>query len=105
MNWAKMVFMVLMACVTCRPALAQQPTTVAEVVDRVVTQEQAEIQSLHRYSPLVEIYIQQLRPDTDLGTVPNGDQYFLGRAELAKSVDLEPLTNGGFKNKSFWTEF
>jgi len=36
-------------------------------------------------------YIQKLRPDKDLGAVPDGDKYFLGRAELAKGVELEPL--------------
>jgi hypothetical protein len=29
-----------------------------------------------------------------LGAVPEGDKYFLGRAELAKGVELEPLTRG-----------
>ena len=39
--------------------------TVDQVVDRIVTQEQAETKSLRQYSPLVEIYIQQLRPDNE----------------------------------------
>ena len=50
--------------------------------------------SLKPYSPLVETYIQNLRGDKDLGTVPAGDKYFMGRAVLAKGVDLEPLTDG-----------
>jgi len=33
------------------------------------------------------------------GAVPNGDPYFLGRAELAKGVQLEPLINGTGKHK------
>ena len=72
---------------------AQEPT-VAQVVDKIITQEQAEVQSLRGYSPLVETYIQFVRPDKELGAVPGGDRYFLGRAELAKGVDLEPLING-----------
>src|SRR5579863_8123307 len=72
---------------------AQEPT-VAQVVDKIITQEQAEVQSLRAYSPLVETYIQFVRPDKDLGAVPDGDRYFLGRAELAKGVELEPLING-----------
>jgi len=75
------------------PAVAQEPT-VAQVVDKVVAQEQAEIQTLRGYSPLVETYIQLVRPDKDLGAVPDGDRYFLGRAELAKGVELEPLIVG-----------
>ena len=72
---------------------AQEPT-VAQVVDKIVAQEQAEVQALRGYSPLVETYIQFVRPDRELGAVPDGDRYFLGRAELAKGVELEPLING-----------
>src|SRR5579862_6169617 len=79
------------------PLAAQQPTTtnLNQLVDKIISQEQAEMQSLRQYSPLVETYIQNLRADKDLGTVPDGDRYFLGRAELAKGLDLEPLTNAG----------
>jgi hypothetical protein len=75
-------------------AAAAEETTVAQAVDKIVAQEQAEVQILRQYSPLVETYIQLMRPDKDLGAVPDGDRYFLGRAELAKGVDLEPLING-----------
>src|SRR5438105_15685771 len=71
-------------------ARAQQPTTVSEVVHKVVRQEQAEVELLRQYSPLVETYIQNLRADKQLGAVPDGDKYFLGRAELAEGVDIEP---------------
>ena len=65
-----------------------------QVVDRIISQEQAEMNALKPYSPLVETYIQNLRGDKDLGNVPAGDKYFLGRAVLAKGVDLDPLTDG-----------
>jgi hypothetical protein len=100
MNSAKVSFVILAVSAFCHPALAQQAMTADQVVARIVTQEQIETRSLRQYSPLVEIYIQQLRPDTNLGTVPNGDNYFLGRAELTKGVDVEPLTNGDLRNKS-----
>jgi hypothetical protein len=81
-------------------ASAQEPT-VAQAIDKIVTQEQAEVQSLRLYSPLVETYIQLVRPDKDLGAVPDGDRYFLGRAALAKGVELEPLvTNNGTSNSA-----
>lgn len=72
----------------------QQQPRLTEVVDKIVAQEQAEVQSLRQYSPIVETYIQILRPNKDLGAVPNGDKYFLGRAELAKGVEIEPLIRG-----------
>ena len=84
-------------------AAAQQPSTALDqVVDKIITQEQAEVQSLRTYSPLVETYIQNLRPDARLwGQVPAGDKYFLGRAVLAKGISLEPLANdeAGIKRK------
>jgi Peptidase family M48 len=73
-------------------AATQQPTTMNEAVDRIVAQERVEIQLLRRYSPLVETYIQYLRDDKKLGDVPDGDKYFLGRANLANGVELEPLS-------------
>jgi Peptidase family M48 len=89
-------------------ATAQQPTSLSEVVDKIVSQEQVEVQLLRQYSPLVETYIQNVRPEKQLGTVPDGDKYFLGRAELAHGVELEPLDgDAGLKHKMFggWGEF
>jgi hypothetical protein len=83
-------------------AFPQQPSKLTEVVDRIVAQEQAEMQSLHQYSPIVETYIQVLRANKDQGAVPKGDKYFLGRAELAKGVEIEPLiTDGHSKHNMF----
>ncbi|HXO62044.1 MAG TPA: M48 family metalloprotease [Candidatus Acidoferrales bacterium] len=80
-------------------AEARESTTVTAVVDKIVTQEQAEVQMLRGYSPLVETYIQTVRPDKELGAVIDGDRYFLGRAELAKGVELEQLINDSGKRK------
>jgi hypothetical protein len=88
-------------------ATGQQPTTLSDAVDKVVRQEQAEVQLLRQYSPLVETYIQNLRADKKLGEVLDGDKYFLGRADLGK-VELEPLEHeAGVKRKIFggWAGF
>src|SRR6202166_2131717 len=75
---------------------ADSPTNALDqVVDRIISTEQTEMTSLKPFTPLVETYIQNLRGDTNLGAVPAGDKYFLGRAVLAKGVDLDPLTDGG----------
>src|SRR5499427_8533846 len=78
-----------------QPNAGAQEPTIAQAVDKIVAQEQAEVQALRQYSPLVETYIQLVRPDKELGAVPDGDRYFLGRAELAKGVELEPLIANG----------
>jgi len=57
-----------------------------QVVDRVVQQEAAFMDSLRDYSPLVETYIQELRPDKELGLVPEHDQYFLTKADFSRGI-------------------
>jgi len=91
-------FLALLALVMPLGASAQD-ITVAQAVDKIVAQEQAEAQILRQYSPLVETYIQLLRPDKELGAAPGADRYFLGRAELAKGVELEPLVSNNGKQK------
>ena len=84
---------------------ADTPNSALEqIVDRIVSTEQTEMNALKPFTPLVETYIQNLRGDASLGSVPAGDKYFLGRAVLAKGVDLDPLTDGsesGGKKKLF----
>src|ERR1043166_10271814 len=94
MLFASLGFSLLSLGALQREMLAQEPT-VAQAVDKIVAQEQAEVQTLRQYSPLVETYIQLVRPDKELGAVPDGDRYFLGRAALAKGVELEPLIANG----------
>jgi hypothetical protein len=95
------VILVVLALSVIPLRAADQPDTLNQVEDRIFAQEHAEITTLKQYSPLVETYIQELRADKDLGTVPAGDKYFLGRAELAKGVELQPLTSGGNKGHRF----
>src|SRR5258708_7484355 len=78
---------------------ADQPRTMEQVVDRITANEQKLYGKLRSYSPLVETYIQTLNPDKDLGKVPAGDKYFLGRANFAKGVSLVPLTETSSKGK------
>ncbi len=76
-----------------------QPRTSDQVIDRFIANEQRLYGQMHNYSPLVETYIQNLKPDKDLGQVPAGDKYFLGRANFNKGVALVPLTDTGGKGK------
>ena len=88
MRILKTVLVVLAFSALPLSAAAQQADALGQVVDRIISQEQAEMNSLKPYSPLVETYIQNLRGDKDLGTVPAGDKYFMGRAVLAKGIEL-----------------
>src|SRR6267154_1647828 len=82
---------------------ADQPRTMDEVVDRVVVNENHLNQEIRKYSPLVETYIQNLKPDKDLGFTPAGDKYFLGRADFSKGVNLVSLTDADTKGKKLFS--
>jgi len=78
---------------------ADQPRTPDQVIDRVISNEQRLYAQIRNYSPLVETYIQNLKVDKDLGQVPAGDKYFLGRADFAKGVSLVPLSENQTKGR------
>jgi hypothetical protein len=80
----------------------QQARTMDQVIDRVITNENRLNQQIRQYSPLVETYIQNLKPDKDLGEVPAGDKYFLGRADFAKGVSLVALSDAGNRGKKIF---
>jgi Peptidase family M48 len=87
-----------------RPAkAADQPRTMDQVIDRIVVQENRLNQDIRKFSPLVETYIQNLRPDPTMGYVPAGDKYFLSRADFSKGVNLVSLTDADTKGKKFFS--
>src|SRR5208282_2095260 len=96
----QILVLALCAC-TVVPAIAaaapaaDQPRT----PDQVISNEQRLYAQIRNYSPLVETYIQNLKADKDLGQVPAGDKYFLGRANFAKGVSLVPLNDTQTKGK------
>jgi hypothetical protein len=84
---------------------ADQPRTMDQVLDRVIRNEQQLYGQIRNYSPLVETYIQNLKPDKDLGQVPAGDKYFLGRANFQKGFTLVPLSDTASKSKKVMSFF
>src|SRR5271163_3645991 len=85
------------------PQPADQPRTMDQVIDRVVANETRLDGQIKQYSPLVETYIQNLKPDKELGYAPAGDKYFLGRADFSKGVSLVCLTDTETKGKKIFT--
>ena len=69
------------------PSLLPQPTTMDQVVDRFIEREHALMKALSTLTPVVETYLQNLSADPQLGSVPSGDHYFLGRMDMGESVD------------------
>ena len=104
---SKYILVLLLAACACLPAMANsdpapgadQPRTMDQVIDRVISNEQRLYGQMRNFSPLVETYIQNLKPDKDLGQVPAGDKYFLGRANFQKGVSLVPLNDVSSKGR------
>jgi hypothetical protein len=103
-----LVFNTLAMAVSAAPPATPVPPqatakTMDEVIDRVITNENRLNNQIPKYRPLVETYIQNLRPDKDLGFTPAGDKYFLGRAQFTKGVELISLSDTGGKGKKIFT--
>ncbi len=110
-TWARrrsvLLLLVVSSCaavaVSAAPATPQATAkTMDEVVDRIITNENRLNNQISQYQPLVETYIQNLRPDKDLGYTPAGDKYFLGRAQFTKGVELVSLSDTGGKGKKIF---
>jgi hypothetical protein len=63
-----------------------QVTTVNQAVDRIIAREHDEIATIRHYTPIIETYVQDMKPDKDMGALPVKDHYFLGQANLASGV-------------------
>jgi hypothetical protein len=92
---------------------AQGPTTMDQVVDRIIEREHNLLNLLQDRTPVVETYLQNMTQDPQLGPVPKNDRYFLGRMDLSKSIDrkdymkqqtMEKRLLGGF-TKFFKVEY
>ncbi len=63
------------------------PTTMDQVVNLFIEREHGLIKALSNRTPVVETYLQNLTSDPQLGPVPSGDHYFLGRMDMGETVD------------------
>ena len=69
-------------------------TTVDQAIDRVIAREHEEIATVRRFTPVIETYIQDMKPDKEMGAVPVRDHYFLGQADLSKGIVDHSMLNG-----------
>ena len=70
-----------------QPAALPAPTTMDQVVNLFIEREHGLIKVLSNRTPVVETYLQNLTSDPQLGPVPSGDHYFLGRMDMGETVD------------------
>jgi len=75
-------------------ALAQVSQTAPkldEIIDRMIKREHDAIAAFDLYRPIVETYIQVVRPDKLMGIVPRSDFYFLGQADFRRRLKVRSL--------------
>jgi hypothetical protein len=99
MRTLKFLFVSVMFCSAPLAAQGQSLAPVGaldQVVSKVTSREKQEMEMIRKHSPLVETYIQKVRiTENDGSWVPDGDHYFIGRAEFSKGLDLKPLPAPG----------
>jgi Peptidase family M48 len=90
---------------TALSAWAAQPPSFDEVISRINQRETQYAQNMRNYTPMVETYIQDMKPDAELGEVPSGDTYFLGRLSTASgtatTASFVPDHSGGWLHRLF----
>ena len=74
------------------------PATMDQVVNLAIQREHTLMSLLRTRTPLVETYLQNLQRDPQFGAVPKDDRYFLGRLDLAASVERRDYLS---KDESF----
>ena len=86
--------------------------TVDTVTDRIDQNEAALKAKMRELHPIVEVYIQGMVPDAQLGAVPSGDEYFLGRFDWdeREGPKLRTLTPGkgsltGWLTRTFTAQY
>jgi hypothetical protein len=69
----------------------QKPTASQNVlIDKAIVREKAIVKLVKERAPIVETYIQNMRPDPLLLQAPESDQHFLGRVEFGKIIGDAP---------------
>jgi hypothetical protein len=65
----------------------EQSQKTKEIADRIFYREAKFIQDLKSYTPMAETYVQDFKGDEELGQVPSGDKYFIGRLIMKNGIE------------------
>jgi hypothetical protein len=71
------------------------------LIDKAILREKEVVKTVKQRAPLVETYIQNMKPDPILSQVPESDQHFLARVDFSKVIDDDEYKNnkGNFSAK------
>jgi hypothetical protein len=57
------------------------------LIDKAIAREKVVVQTLKKRTPLVETYIQNMKPDPIMSQAPESDQHFLARVDFGKVIN------------------
>ncbi len=72
------------------------------LVEKAIAREKVVIKNIQERTPLVETYIQEMRPDDKLYQVPVGDTYMLNRVDFRKTFGDKPYAVRSDKKQGFF---
>ena len=70
------------------------------LVDKAIAREAVVLKTLRERSPIVETYIQNMRPDPVMGETIDSDVHFLARVDFGKVIGENGFTGAGLDHKS-----
>jgi hypothetical protein len=85
---------------------AQAPQAAAklnEIIDRIIKREHDEIAGFDLYTPVIETYVQEVKFDPAMGTVPKSDFYFLGQADFRGRLKVHSMAGSSRKGSLLWS--
>jgi hypothetical protein len=69
------------------------------LVNKAIAREAVVLKTLRERSPIVETYIQNMRPDPVMGQTVDSDVHFLARVDFGKVIGQNGFTGGGLDKK------
>lgn len=78
-------------CLQAQPpaAMSQRKVSVRAVIEAMTRHERSLVVQMRKYHPIVETYIQDMRPDPRLGSVPVKDHYYLGQLDYQRASEQD----------------
>jgi hypothetical protein len=74
----------------------------AALVEKAIAREKVIIKNIQQRTPLVETYIQEMKPDEKLYQVPTNDTYMLNRVDFRKTFGDKPYAARAEKGHGFF---
>lgn len=83
-----------------QPAVPLTPAQ-NDLIRKAIAREKITVKEIQKHSPLVQTYIQNMKPDQLLYAVPESDQYLLGRVDFAKTISDEAYSGNSSSKGMF----